>query len=159
TLPPSQGASGRSRRACARWGRRGSCPSRSSLAGVPRCLLSRPGPPGVLRPMAGRSMPLRQDTGRPLFLGPLRVVSPGGEMRSFSGWEVHRLVAMDPVNSVDPEACLRALTAEALSWAHPERPLFPVSLGAMAVANAFVMLGLLPEPLAEAILTEHRLAL
>jgi len=55
---------------------------------------------------------------------------------------------MDPVNSVDPEDCLRALTAEALSWAHPERPLFPVSLGVMAVANAFVMLGLLPEPLA-----------
>ena len=66
---------------------------------------------------------------------------------------------MDPVNSVDPEDCLRALTAEALSWAHPERPLFPVSLGVMAVANAFVMLGLLPEPLAEAILAEHRLAL
>jgi hypothetical protein len=60
---------------------------------------------------------------------------------------------------VDPETCLRSLTAEALLWAHPERPLFPVSLGVMAVANAFVMLGLLPEPLAEAILAEHRAAL
>jgi hypothetical protein len=60
---------------------------------------------------------------------------------------------------VDPESCLRSLTAEALLWAHPERPLFPVSLGVMAVANAFVMLGLLPEPLAEAILAEHRSAL
>jgi hypothetical protein len=57
---------------------------------------------------------------------------------------------------VDPEGCLRSLTAEALWWAHPDRPLFPVSLGVMAVANAFVMLGLLPEPLAEAILAEHR---
>jgi hypothetical protein len=60
---------------------------------------------------------------------------------------------------VDPEGCLRSLTAEALLWAHPERPLVPVSLGVMAVANAFVMLGLLPEPLAEAILAEHRSAL
>jgi hypothetical protein len=57
---------------------------------------------------------------------------------------------------VDPEGCLRSLTAEALLWAHSQRPLFPVSLGVMAVANAFVMLGLLPEPLAEAILAEHR---
>jgi hypothetical protein len=60
---------------------------------------------------------------------------------------------------LDPEGCLRSLTAEALLWAHPARPLFPVSLGVMAVANAFVMLGLLPEPLAEAILAEHRSAL
>jgi hypothetical protein len=36
------------------------------------------------------------------------------------------------------------------------RAAVPVSLGVMAVANAFVMLGLLPEPLAEAILAEHR---
>ena len=43
--------------------------------------------------------------------------------------------------------------------AHPARPLFPVSLGLMAVANALVMLGLLPEPRAEAILAEHRSAL
>ena len=57
---------------------------------------------------------------------------------------------------VDPESCLRSLTAEALLWAYPQGPLFPVSLGVMAVANAFVMLGLLPEPLAEAILAEHR---
>jgi hypothetical protein len=62
-------------------------------------------------------------------------------------------------DGVDPEGCLRSLTAEALLWAHPDRPLFPVSLGVMAVANAFVMLGLLPEPLAEAILAEHRSAL
>ena len=60
---------------------------------------------------------------------------------------------------VDPESCLRSLTAEALLWAHPERPLFPVSLGVMAVANAFVMLGLLPEPLAEAVLADHKSAL
>jgi len=46
----------------------------------------------------------------------------------------------------DPEDCLRSLAAEALLWAHPGRPLFPVSLGLMAVANALVMLGLLPEP-------------
>jgi hypothetical protein len=60
---------------------------------------------------------------------------------------------------LDPQDCLRSLAAEALSWAHPDRPLFPVSLGLMAVANALVMLGLLPEPRAEAILAEHRLAL
>jgi len=60
---------------------------------------------------------------------------------------------------VNPEDCLRSLAAEALSWAHPDRPLFPVSLGLMAVANALVMLGLLPEPRAEAILAEHRLAM
>jgi hypothetical protein len=41
----------------------------------------------------------------------------------------------------DPEGCLRSLTAEALLLAHPDRPLFPVSLGLQAVANAFVMLG------------------
>ena len=57
---------------------------------------------------------------------------------------------------MDPEGCLRSLAAEALWWAHPQRPLFPVSLGVMAVANAFVMLDLLPEPVAEAILAEHR---
>jgi hypothetical protein len=73
--------------------------------------------------------------------------------------DVNTIFAMDPANPMDPEDCLRSLTAEALSWAHPERPLFPVSLGLMAVANAFVMLGLLPEPRAEAILAEHRLAL
>ena len=63
---------------------------------------------------------------------------------------------MDPM---DPADCLRSLAAAALGWAHPDRPLFPKSLGLMAVANALVMLGLLPEPQAEAILAEHRLAL
>jgi hypothetical protein len=51
-------------------------------------------------------------------------------------------MAEDPL---DPEDCLRSLAAEALLWA-PHRPLFPESLGLMAVVNAFVMLGLLPEP-------------
>ena len=59
---------------------------------------------------------------------------------------------------VNPEDCLRSLAAEALLWA-PHRPLFPDSLGLMAVANAFVMLGLLPEPRAEAVLADHRSAL
>ena len=62
----------------------------------------------------------------------------------------------DPVN---PEDCLRSLAADALLRAHPDRPLFPDSLRLMAVANAFVMLGLLPEPRAEAVLAEHRSAL
>jgi hypothetical protein len=62
----------------------------------------------------------------------------------------------DPVN---PEDCLRSLAAEALLWAHPNRPLFPMSLSLMAVANAFVMLGLLPEPRAEGILADHKSAL
>ena len=61
----------------------------------------------------------------------------------------------DPVNPAD---CLRSLAAEALLWA-PNRPLFPDSLGLMAVANAFVMLGLLPEPRAEAVLADHKSAL
>ena len=64
----------------------------------------------------------------------------------------------DPVDLVDPEDCLRSLAAEALRWAR-HRPLYPDSLGLMAAANAFVMLGLLPEPRAEAVLAEHRLAL
>jgi len=59
---------------------------------------------------------------------------------------------------VNPEECLRSLAAEALQWA-PHRPLFPESLGVMAVANAFVMLGLLPEPRAEAVLADHKSAL
>ena len=62
----------------------------------------------------------------------------------------------DPVN---PEDCLRSLAAKALLWAHPNRPLFPDSLRLMAVANAFVMLGLLPELRAEAVLAEHKSAL
>src|SRR5215470_8505106 len=57
---------------------------------------------------------------------------------------------------MDPEDCLRSLTAEALLDARPDRPLFPSSLGVMAAANALVMLGLLPEVRAEAILAEHR---
>ena len=61
----------------------------------------------------------------------------------------------DPVNPAD---CLRSLAAEALRRA-PNRPLFPDSLRLMAVANAFVMLGLLPEPRAEAVLTDHKSAL
>jgi hypothetical protein len=60
---------------------------------------------------------------------------------------------------VDPEDCLRSLAAEALRWAHPDGPLFPISLGLIAVANALVMLGLLPEPRAEEVLAEHRRAL
>jgi hypothetical protein len=64
-----------------------------------------------------------------------------------------------PEDPVHPEDCLRSLAAEALLWAHPDRPLFPESLRLMAVANAFVMLGLLPEPRAEAILAEHKSAL
>jgi hypothetical protein len=47
-------------------------------------------------------------------------------------------------NPVNPDDCLRSLAAEALLWA-PHRPLFPDSLGLMAVANASVMLGLLPQ--------------
>ena len=59
---------------------------------------------------------------------------------------------------MDPEDCLRSLAAEVLRRA-PHRPLFPDSLGLMAVANAFVMLGLLPEPRVEAVLAEHKSAL
>lgn len=59
---------------------------------------------------------------------------------------------------MDPEDCLRLLAAAALRRA-PHQPLFPESLGLMAVANAFVMLGLLPEPRAEAVLADHKLAL
>src|SRR5262249_8034466 len=73
-------------------------------------------------------------------------------------WHGHRLLAM-PDDPVNPEDCLRSLAAKALLWAHPDRPLFPDSLRLMAVANAFVMLGLLPEPRAEAVLAEHRSAL
>jgi hypothetical protein len=58
----------------------------------------------------------------------------------------------------DPEDWLRSLAAEALELA-PHRPLFPESIGLMAVANAFVMLGLLPEPQAEVILADHKSAL
>lgn len=44
------------------------------------------------------------------------------------------------MHPVDPEDCLRSLAAEALLLASPDRPLFPVSLGLMAVANALVTL-------------------
>jgi hypothetical protein len=60
---------------------------------------------------------------------------------------------------LDPGECLRALTADALRQAIPGRSLLPVSLGLQATANAFVMLGLLAERRAEAILAEHRAAL
>jgi hypothetical protein len=63
-----------------------------------------------------------------------------------------------PEDPLNPEDCLRSLAAGALRWA-PHRPLFPDSLGLMAVANAFVMLGLLPEPRAEAVLADHKSAL
>jgi hypothetical protein len=62
-------------------------------------------------------------------------------------------------DSVDPESCLRSLAAEALRWADRDRALFAASLGLMGVANALVMLGLLPEPRAEEVLAEHRRAL
>lgn len=63
-----------------------------------------------------------------------------------------------PEDLPNPEGCLRSLAAEALQRA-PHRPLFPESLGLMAVANALVMLGLLPEPRAEAVLADHESAL
>src|SRR5690242_3332987 len=63
-----------------------------------------------------------------------------------------------PDDPVDPEECLRSLAAKTLLWAHPDRPLFPHSLRLMAVANAFVLLGLLPEPRAEAVLADHKSA-
>lgn len=65
-------------------------------------------------------------------------------------------MSADPAH---PEECLRGLTAAALLRARPERDLLPVSLGLQATANAFVMLGLLPEEQAEDILAGHRTAL
>lgn len=55
----------------------------------------------------------------------------------------------------EPEAILRAMTAP-LGAARQGEPLPGVPFGAEAVANAFVMLGLLPEDRAEQILAEHR---
>jgi hypothetical protein len=55
----------------------------------------------------------------------------------------------------DPDAFLRAMTAP-LSSARPGQPLPGVPFSREAVANAFVMLGLLPESRAEEILAEHR---
>jgi len=59
----------------------------------------------------------------------------------------------------DPESHLRWLTNEALRDAVSGLRLAPVSIGLQAVANAFVMLGLLPEARAEAVLAEHKSAL
>jgi hypothetical protein len=58
----------------------------------------------------------------------------------------------------DPDAFLRALVAP-LSSARRGEPLPGVAFSREAVANAFVMLGLLPESRAEQILAEHRPAL
>jgi hypothetical protein len=55
--------------------------------------------------------------------------------------------------------CLRALAAEALLYAEAGHDLLPLSLGLMAAGNAFVMLGLLPEERAEAIMADQRAAL
>jgi hypothetical protein len=55
----------------------------------------------------------------------------------------------------DAEAFLRAMLAP-LSAARPGQPLPGVPFSREAVANAFVMLGLLPEPCAEKILAEYR---
>jgi hypothetical protein len=55
----------------------------------------------------------------------------------------------------DAEALLRAMTAP-LSGAQPGQPLPGLAFSREAVANAFVMLGLLPEARAEEILAEHR---
>ena len=55
----------------------------------------------------------------------------------------------------DPEALLRAMVAP-LSMARRGEPLPGVPFSREAVANAFVMLGLLPEARAEEILAEYR---
>jgi hypothetical protein len=60
---------------------------------------------------------------------------------------------------VPPEECLRSLTADALLGAGPGWELLPDSLGLMATANAFAMLGLVAEDRAEEILADHRAAL
>lgn len=60
---------------------------------------------------------------------------------------------------IEPEECLRSLAAEALRKARPGDTLLPDSLAVMATANAFVMLGLVPEHRAEEILAAHRAAL
>lgn len=56
----------------------------------------------------------------------------------------------------DPESHLRWLTTEALRDAVSGLRLAPVSIGLQAVANAFAMLGLLPEARAEAVLAAHK---
>src|SRR6185312_10400226 len=55
----------------------------------------------------------------------------------------------------DPEALLRAMVAP-LGRARPGQPLPGVPFSREAVANAFVMLGLLPEARAEEILGQYR---
>jgi hypothetical protein len=59
----------------------------------------------------------------------------------------------------DPESHLRWLTSEALGDAVSGGRLAPASIGLRAVANAFVISGLLPEARAETILAEHKSAL
>ena len=60
-----------------------------------------------------------------------------------------------PMVKEDPEALLRAMVAP-LSRARRDEPLPGVPFSREAVANAFVMLGLLPEARAEEILAEYR---
>src|SRR6266705_1528556 len=60
-----------------------------------------------------------------------------------------------PMAMEDPEAFLRAMVAP-LSRARRGESLPGVPFSREAVANAFVMLGLLPEARAEEILAEHR---
>jgi hypothetical protein len=62
------------------------------------------------------------------------------------------------VSAEDPEAFLRTMAAP-LSAARRGEPLPGVPFSLEAVANAFVMLGLLPEPRAEEVLAEYRLEL
>lgn len=59
----------------------------------------------------------------------------------------------------DPEGFLRSLTADALEHARAGSGLMPASLSIQAVANAFVMLGLLSEQRAEQVLGDHKAAL
>jgi hypothetical protein len=59
----------------------------------------------------------------------------------------------------DPEGFLRSLTADALQHVRAGPRLLPASLSIQAVANAFVMLGLLSEQRAEQMLADHKAAL
>ena len=60
---------------------------------------------------------------------------------------------------MQPLECLRSVASRALRMSRPDRPVYPMSFGLMATANAFVMLGLVPEAEAEEILAAHRLDL
>ena len=60
---------------------------------------------------------------------------------------------------MEPLECLRSVAARASRMSRPGRPVYPMSFGLMATANAFVMLGLVPEADAEDILARHRLDL